>query len=70
MLSMHALMLFKRMPSMLLISVAEPDPNPDPPDPHVLGLPDPNPDPLVRGMAPDPDPALYPDPNLSIIKQK
>ncbi len=33
---------------------------------HVfLGLPDP--DPLVRGMDPDPDPALDPDP--SIIKQ-
>jgi hypothetical protein len=30
-----------------------------------LGLPDP--DPLVRGMDPDPDPALDPDP--SIIKQ-
>ncbi len=38
------------------------DPDPDPPDPHVLGLPDP--DPLVRGL--DPNPA--PDP--SIIKQK
>jgi hypothetical protein len=31
-----------------------------------LGLPDP--DPLVRGMDPDPDPALDPDP--SIIMQK
>ncbi len=30
-----------------------------------LGLPDP--DPLVRGMDPDPDPALDPDP--SIIKK-
>jgi hypothetical protein len=28
------------------------DPNPDPRDPHVLGLPDP--DPLIRGMDPDP----------------
>jgi hypothetical protein len=37
--------------------------DPDPPDPHVLGLPDP--DPLVRGM--DPDPA--PDPDPSIIMQ-
>ncbi len=34
----------------------------------VLGLPDP--DPLVRGMDPDPDPALDPDPDPSIIKQK
>jgi hypothetical protein len=31
-----------------------------------LGLPDP--DPLVRGM--DPDPALVPDPDPSIIMQK
>jgi len=37
------------------ISVADPDPNPDP---YFLGLLDP--DPLVRGMDPDP----------SIIKQK
>jgi hypothetical protein len=36
--------------------------DPDPPDPHVLGLMNPDPDPLVRGMDPDPDP--------SIIKQK
>ncbi len=36
---------------------------------HVfLGLPDP--DPLVRGMDPDPDPALDPDPDPSIIMQK
>ncbi len=34
-----------------------PDPNPDPPDPHVFGPPG-----LVRGMDPDPDP--------SIVKQK
>ncbi len=35
---------------------------------HVfLGLPDLDPDPLVRGM--DPDPALDPDPDPSIIKQ-
>jgi hypothetical protein len=35
---------------------------------HVfLGLPEPDPDPLVRGMDPDPVPALDPDP--SIIKQ-
>ncbi len=33
-----------------------------------LGLPDPDTDPLVRGM--DPDPALDPDPDLSIIMQK
>jgi hypothetical protein len=33
-------------------------PDPDPPDPHFLGLPDP--DPLVRGMDPDP----------SVVKQK
>jgi hypothetical protein len=32
------------------------------------GLPDP--DPLVRGMDPDPDPALDPDPDPSIIMQK
>ncbi len=40
--------------------VAVPDPNtdPDPPDPHVLGLLDPDPDPVVRGV----DPALDPDP--------
>ncbi len=42
-------------------SVADPDSNPDPWDPFVLGLLDP--DPLVRGMDPDPDP----DP--AIIKQ-
>jgi hypothetical protein len=42
-------------------SVADPDPNPDP---HVFGPPDP----LVRGMDPDPDPSLDPDP--SIIMQK
>ncbi len=35
-------------------SVADPDPNPDPSDPYVLGLLDP--DPLVRGMDLDPDP--------------
>jgi hypothetical protein len=29
-----------------------------------LGIPDPNADPLVRGMDPDPDPALDPDPLL------
>ncbi len=33
-----------------------------------LDLPDP--DPLVRGMDPDPDPALDPDPDPSIIMQK
>jgi hypothetical protein len=32
-----------------------------------LGLLDPDPDPLVRGMDPDPDAALDPDP--SIIKK-
>jgi hypothetical protein len=44
-------------------------PDPDPPDPRFFsffGLP--NPDPLVKGM--DPDPALDPDPNPSIIMQK
>jgi hypothetical protein len=48
--------------SCLGTSVADPDPNldPDPQDPHVLGLLDPDPDPLVRGMDPDP----------SIIMQK
>jgi hypothetical protein len=46
------------------ISVADPNPEPDPPDPHVFGPPGSGL--LVRGM--DPDPALDPDP--SIIKQK
>jgi hypothetical protein len=32
------------------------NPDPDPPDQHVLCLPDPDSDPLVRGMDPDPDP--------------
>jgi hypothetical protein len=47
-----------------------PDPNPDRPDPRFFCLPDPNPDPLVRGM--DPDPALDPDsdPSIIIIMQK
>ncbi len=31
-------------------SVADPNPDPDPPDPHVFG---PEPDPLVRGMDPN-----------------
>jgi hypothetical protein len=35
-----------------------------------LGLLDPEPDPLVRGMDPDPDPALDPDRDPSIIMQK
>jgi hypothetical protein len=35
-----------------------------------LSLLDPDPDPLVRGMYPDPDPALDPDPDPSIIMQK
>ena len=35
-----------------------------------LGLLDPDPDPLVRGMDPDPDPALDPDLDPSIIMQK
>jgi hypothetical protein len=35
---------------------------------RILGLPDLDPDPQVRGMDPDPDPALDPDP--SIIMQK
>ncbi len=36
---------------------------------HVyLGLQESDPDPLVRGM--DPDPALDPDPDLSLIMQK
>jgi hypothetical protein len=37
-------------------SVADLDPIPDPdlPDPHVVGLLDPDPDPFVRGMDPDP----------------
>ncbi len=44
----------------LWVSVADPDPKPDPSDPYVLGRLDP--DPLVRDMDPDPNP--------SIIKQK
>ncbi len=48
------------------VSVADPDPNPDPSDPYVLSLLDPDPNPLVGGM--DPDPATDPDP--SITKQK
>jgi hypothetical protein len=36
-------------------SVADPNPDPYPPDPHVFGPPlDPDPDPLFRGMDPDP----------------
>jgi hypothetical protein len=35
-----------------------------------LGLLDPDLDPLVRGMDPEPDPALDPDPDPSIIIQK
>ncbi len=35
-----------------------------------LGLLDPDPDPLVRGLDPDPYPALDPDPDPSIIMQK
>jgi hypothetical protein len=38
----------------LFSSVLDPNPYPDPLDPHVLGFPDPDLDPLVRGMAPDP----------------
>jgi hypothetical protein len=38
-------------------SVVDPDPEPDPQDPHVLGLLDP--DPLVRGTDPDPTPDPY-----------
>jgi hypothetical protein len=32
--------------------------DPDPPEPHVLGLLDPDPDPLVRDMDPAPDPSI------------
>ncbi len=46
--------------SIVLSIVADPDPNPDPSDPHVFGLLDPDPDPLVRGVDTDP----------SITKQK
>ncbi len=38
-------------------SVGDPEPEPDPQDPHVFGLLDPDPDPLVRGT--DPDPYLF-----------
>ncbi len=41
--------------SISLISVGDPDPQ----DPHVLGLPDTDPNPLVRGTDPDPDPSLF-----------
>ncbi len=56
-----------RQVGLLESSVADPDPNPDP-DPHVFGPP--GSDPLVRGMDPDPDPALDPDPDPSAIMQK
>ena len=36
----------------------------------VLGLQDPDQDLPVRGMDPDPDPALYPDPAPSSIMQE
>jgi hypothetical protein len=39
---------------------------------HKTSVPDPglsDPDPLVRGMDPEPDPALDPDPDPSIIEQ-
>ncbi len=36
--------------------VPDPIPDPDPPDPHVLGFLDQ--DPLLRGMDPDPDPSI------------
>jgi len=49
---------------LIYISVADPDP----PDPHVLGLLDSDPDPSVRGLDPDPDPDL--DLDHSITKQK
>ena len=35
-----------------------------------FGLQNPDQDPLVRGMDPDPDPALGPDPDPSIIIKK
>jgi hypothetical protein len=35
-----------------------------------LGLPDLDPDPLVRGMDPDPDPALDPDPSIIMKNSK
>jgi hypothetical protein len=35
-----------------------------------LGLLDPDPDPLVRGMDPDSDPALDPDPSIIINRKK
>ena len=48
-----------------LTTVAVPDQNPESPVPHVFGPPGSGP--FVRGMDPDSDPALDPDP--SIIKQ-
>jgi hypothetical protein len=43
--------------SRLWLSVADPNPDPAPSDPHVFGPPGSgSPDPLVRGMDPDPDP--------------
>jgi hypothetical protein len=56
--------ILKVMSISLKSSVADPDPNLDPPDQNVLSLLDADPNPLVRGM----DPA--PDPDPSIIKQK
>ncbi len=55
--------------AILFVSVQDPDPNPDPdpPDPRVFGLADP--DLLVRGMDPDPDQALDPDQDPTIIMQ-
>ncbi len=57
-------------PRIRYVIASAPDPNPDKIHRiHVFfGLPDPDLDPLVRGM--DPDPALDPDPDLSIIMQK
>jgi hypothetical protein len=55
--------------SSTVCSVADPNPDqdpPSPPDPHVFGS---GPDSLVRSMDPDPDPALDPDSDPSIIKQ-
>jgi hypothetical protein len=52
------------VPSFLLVSISSEIVCFSVPDPRVFGLPDP--DPLVRGM--DPDPALDPDPSISMQK--
>ncbi len=42
--------------------------DPDPPDPHVFGPPGSG-STSLKGMDPDPDPALVPDPSIIMQKQ-